>query len=105
MAGNGIVEVTDANFDQATHLERDDGFANRCTRHAKRHGQFAFGRQARSSRKFAVRDQLRNLIGDLTIKALRLDGLQRHSGFPQRRSASARLQLFFAPPYGRLKAS
>src|SRR5207248_3038694 len=60
----------------------DDRFANRSARHAERYGQLSFRRQARSSRKLAARDQLRDLIGDLPIKALRLDGLQRHSEYP-----------------------
>jgi hypothetical protein len=68
-----------ANFHLAGDFEGNQGFPHRRTGNPELGGKLAFGGQSLTLGKLARRNQPRDLIGYLTIKALVLDGLQRHA--------------------------
>jgi hypothetical protein len=66
-AGRDENAGTDAHLNQAADLQRDDGFAHRCAAYAERCGELALGGQPRPRQELAARDQLSDLLGNLSV--------------------------------------
>jgi hypothetical protein len=63
------------------HLQGNQGFPQGRTGNGESLSQFSFGGKATAGRKLSGCNQRPDLIGDLQVKAARLDGLDRHKEY------------------------
>jgi len=69
----------DPHFHEPLNLERDERLANRRARYPELHREIALGWQALTPSELSRRDQHRQLIGNLSIEAAIIDGLNGHA--------------------------
>jgi len=67
-----------ADLEDAFHVERNQGFAQRRSRDAELLREIAFSRQPNPGAQTAFLDQFANLVGDLLVEASRFDRLERN---------------------------
>jgi len=67
-----------AHLNHPFDFQRNQGLTHRRPAHAELGGEVALGGQSRTQGELTLRDQLAQLIRNLAIEALRLDGLQGH---------------------------